>query len=500
MPAQSPSRGGEYQVSPSYRTQSHPDGVQAEMVTADAIPIATPWVTAPQISKSSINSELKIINSSEDAHSPINFGKFCSNFYNPINLYNKLREHLETSDEYSPFFAQPDECDAYSRRERVLVFINTVLVILATSSFLLTMTGANDFTKQATGAMLSPILQGLMLNKVLKKIFKAKADEGGCFARLVKKFASFLALILYGVSCFIGVLFIMLAFECKFYTFAKPSVIASALEHVHLNRTAITNVSTTFPDIRNVTVNGTLEHNRTEALPPWHMVFVCETKSQQAAEAFCSRLGGRLPLFDNSSELQSVNEILNKRFAGKIVTTGKQLWTGRLEYGSCTSLSWSEGSPPSLTALQPCSDLLQFICLVHDIPSFKAELEDCKCDNKTSTLVGKLFVQYASSFFFGNVAKYFYNVFLAPIYFLCLGVFSNRICKALDWTLMEDWAKSDAAGNPAIKHEHKDIYFTLLVCYDEPSNMCCCSTAELADRASRSLTSHGQSAGSMNRE
>ena len=283
----------------------------------------------------------------------------------------------------------------------------------------------------------------------------------------------------------------MLAFECKFYTFAKPNAIAMALAKAKLNNTALKNVSNTFAGnqtaLEGATVhNGTMV-NGTKSAFQMKMVFTCETKSQPAAEAFCSQLGGRLPMFEIDSELKMATEIIREHFDA----TGKHIWTGRVDdWPRCVSLNWGDkDTEPSFGNHQACSDAHQFICLVNEIPlDLQADMADCNCDNKTSTLVNSLLIQYASSYFVGNILKYCYNILLAPIYFLCLGSCCYGIRKALDWAVMEDWAKSDSTGSPAIMHMHKDMYFTVFICYDEPDNLCCFKPAELASRASQSLS------------
>ncbi|EKX40860.1 hypothetical protein GUITHDRAFT_113121 [Guillardia theta CCMP2712] len=392
--------------------------------------------------------------SNADDERPIGLCTFLGQFYSPINILRGIHRHLQDSDEYSPFFARPEVCDAYSRRERLMVLVNVVLVSLTNSAFLMTVQLPTEwYAKKMMGALLNPILKALMLTELLKRIFKAKADEGGCCMRCLRKSGNLLAVALWAISCFFGVTFIADAFYCKQYVFSQPQLVAQAMSSQMLAPAGSS--------------KGTI-------------IFVCESKTQMEAANFCAKLGGRLPLYNQSSEYQMATKIMNQhlpRFG--IATFGLNAWAAGGQPGAgrltCMTATWNSATTkPTLINNQNCSTLLQFGCLVDRAPSFAAELDNCRCTTETKTLVETLLIQYIINYFIGNLSSYIYSMLLAPVYFLLVGMGCCKFTKFLLDNLVLDWARSDASGRPAIRKEDEYLFFTLIVWSDAPRNMCCC--------------------------
>ncbi|EKX40317.1 hypothetical protein GUITHDRAFT_142816 [Guillardia theta CCMP2712] len=412
----------------------------------------------------------------------ISLATFLVKFYTPMNLYNKLREHFETSDEYSTFFAQPEDCENYSRINRFFLLINTMLAVLIASATVLVSTRMDSTSLVGIGfisAAVAPFLKFLMLNQVIKHLFsglsKAKETEF-CLVRKLRPCVYVLLIITYAVSTSLAAFFLSNLIACRQFEF------------VHLNATSSLLGSTT-----NQTNNNSSE-----------LIMACATKSFKEAKELCTTLGGDIPSFTTSEAQDRYVRLMTKKLGENFTINS---WTTSLSDG-VTGQVWTVHPPPD-RPIEPghecfyaqynmfakeiiydnalsCEALLHPACEVPELPSsIKQELANCICTNKPTDTVAILLLNYLIGFLGGNYLGFCLTLIFAALYFHIRRTKNAHLRFLLGFALVSEWARSDTKGMPAINGNDKfhPFFFTLAFWKTNPARTCYVAAEALQPRS-----------------
>ncbi|EKX33510.1 hypothetical protein GUITHDRAFT_147870 [Guillardia theta CCMP2712] len=419
---------------------------------------------------------------------PMSCMTFLCKFYSPKNIYNKFREHIEKSDEYAPFFAQPQDCDgAYSRRERFLVFVNSTVVVFAVSAFIVSMEQRQQTLPPGfsylMSALLSQIFQFIMFNPIIKKLLELKMDRKGACGICLKASILLAILVFYSLSIALGVLFIVSSLHCNAYDFANPAAASPAL----LAPSSSSNSSSA----------------------PSRIVYVCASKNFTNAGDYCRQLGGRLPTLEEEKEKEEEEVFAYlKDQKYKTSTFGNTCWTGKKTvldkpdpgFG-CVTANYFRNPLVTTVGLnedEMCSIVYPFVCQVTGLSKESEEvLGSCSCVFNTKEVIVSLILTYLAGFIGGNKLGYLRTMIFAPLVFLvqqqkrkrsifdpmrCL--LNNPIFCSIRLACVADWGRADASGMPAVSgsEEWQGFFFSPFFCYDEPTNLCFCSSADREEK------------------